>query len=259
MGLSTSGAPLQGGGGNVGSAQILDDSIVNADINSAAAIAGTKLADNAIGVDQLGILTTKGDILNYGTAPARVAVGTNDQVLTADSAQGAGLKWAAAGGGGAWTLVEKKTISSASTSDAFTSLAARKVFLLVINLKSANADTIIGLRLNGDTAGNYTFMSMNNPTATNNTAQDNFKLIRNDTDDVASGAIVIGGESIDGGEAVVNGIVFSEEGGTGRYAFIGGNWNKSGETDVSTITIVQTTGATGYTGTLALYYNTDIA
>lgn len=47
----------------------------------------------------LGIGTTKGDILVYGTNMTRLAVGTNDQVLTADSAQTTGVKWAAAGGG----------------------------------------------------------------------------------------------------------------------------------------------------------------
>ena len=39
-------------------------------------------------------LTTKGDLLTHGsTTFARVGVGTNDYVLTADSAQSAGLKW----------------------------------------------------------------------------------------------------------------------------------------------------------------------
>jgi hypothetical protein len=38
-------------------------------------------------------LTTKGDILSFSTVPFRLPVGTNDQVLTADSAQTSGLKW----------------------------------------------------------------------------------------------------------------------------------------------------------------------
>jgi hypothetical protein len=39
-------------------------------------------------------LTTKGDLLGYDTAIARIPIGTNNQVLTADSAQALGLKWA---------------------------------------------------------------------------------------------------------------------------------------------------------------------
>jgi hypothetical protein len=44
---------------------------------------------------QQGIVTTKGDILGYSTVPARVPVGTNDHLLTADSTQALGVKWAA--------------------------------------------------------------------------------------------------------------------------------------------------------------------
>jgi len=44
-------------------------------------------------------LTTKGDVYGYSTEDARLAVGTNGQVLTADSSEATGLKWADAGGG----------------------------------------------------------------------------------------------------------------------------------------------------------------
>ena len=44
----------------------------------------------------------KGDLLLWsGSRLVRLAVGSNDQVLTADSTQPGGIKWAAAGGGGA--------------------------------------------------------------------------------------------------------------------------------------------------------------
>ena len=40
-------------------------------------------------------LTTKGDLLGFSTLNIRLAVGANDYVLTADSTQAAGVKWAA--------------------------------------------------------------------------------------------------------------------------------------------------------------------
>lgn len=39
-------------------------------------------------------LTTKGDLYGYSTVDARIPVGTNGQVLTADSTQALGVKWA---------------------------------------------------------------------------------------------------------------------------------------------------------------------
>lgn len=45
-------------------------------------------------------LTTKGDIWGYDSADNRIPVGTDGWVLTADSTQALGVKWAAASGGG---------------------------------------------------------------------------------------------------------------------------------------------------------------
>lgn len=45
-------------------------------------------------------LTTKGDIFTFDSADQRLPIGTNDFVLTADSGETTGMKWAAAGGGG---------------------------------------------------------------------------------------------------------------------------------------------------------------
>jgi len=47
--------------------------------------------------DMISPITTKGDLItNNGTSDVRLAVGANDYVLTADSTQATGLKWASA-------------------------------------------------------------------------------------------------------------------------------------------------------------------
>jgi hypothetical protein len=62
---------------------------------------GTGQTTQTAAFDALSPATTKGDlIVHNGTNDVRLPVGTNDFVLTADSTQASGVKWAAGGGGG---------------------------------------------------------------------------------------------------------------------------------------------------------------
>ena len=45
-------------------------------------------------------LTTKGDLYTHDTDDQRLPVGSDGQVLTADSAEATGMKWATPSGGG---------------------------------------------------------------------------------------------------------------------------------------------------------------
>jgi hypothetical protein len=73
-------------------------------------------------------LTTKGDLYGFSTVDARIPIGSNNQVLTADSTQALGLKWASpAGGGKVLQMVSATTNTSttiASTSLTDTTLTA---------------------------------------------------------------------------------------------------------------------------------------
>ncbi len=69
-------------------------------IGTVGTVDGVDIAGLDAQVTALDVPTTKGDLIAHNaTVPVRLAVGTNDQVLTADSAEASGVKWADAGGG----------------------------------------------------------------------------------------------------------------------------------------------------------------
>ena len=103
-------------------------------------------------------LTTKGDLYTFGSSDTRLAVGTNTHVLTADSAEATGLKWAAPAGGGAnWSLLNSggTALTGAQTITVSGISGKDKIMVLVQNASSVNAAVGIGVRFNTDTASNY--------------------------------------------------------------------------------------------------------
>ena len=108
-------------------------------------------------VDPLLILDAKGDLISATAAdtPARLAVGTNGQVLTADSTASTGLKWATPATGGL-SLIASKTPSGASAID-FASIASSYKHLLLTwsGLYTSNNTTSLSVRFNDDSGANY--------------------------------------------------------------------------------------------------------
>jgi hypothetical protein len=64
------------------------------------------------------IVDAKGDLITATAAdtPARIAVGANDTVLTADSTTATGLKWATPGGGKVVQIIQGTTTTDTSSS-----------------------------------------------------------------------------------------------------------------------------------------------
>ena len=118
----------------------------------------------------------KGDLV-AGTATndaAVLAVGANDTVLTADSSEATGLKWAAAAGGGAnWSLLNAGgTALTGATTITVSGISNKdKIMILVSGASSVNANVSMYWRLNTDTANNYYYYGtqLANPSSYNTT------------------------------------------------------------------------------------------
>jgi hypothetical protein len=95
-------------------------------------------------------LTTKGDLYGYSTTNARVPVGTNGQVLTADSTAATGLAWSTAASGG-MTVLASGSLSTGTLS--LTSISASyKNLQLVFRDWYPSTDAAINSRVNNASA-----------------------------------------------------------------------------------------------------------
>ncbi len=85
---------------------------------------------------QNAIVDAKGDLIAATAAdtPARLAVGTNGQVLTADSAESTGLKWTTPASGGGWTSIASGSLSGASLDLSSISASYKDLRLVVRNM-----------------------------------------------------------------------------------------------------------------------------
>ena len=115
-------------------------------------------------------LTTKGDLFGFSTANARIPVGADGFVLTADSTQTLGVKWAAAGGGSGCMTPITVTLGSAGNFN-FTGIP-QTCHTLVIDLMGANNGGAGGLTLtfNADTGSDYNYWGSYNGSASGTVA-----------------------------------------------------------------------------------------
>ena len=106
-------------------------------------------------------LTTKGDLYTYSTTDARLAVGANDTVLTADSAEATGLKWAAPASGGGMTLLSTTaTTSGGSVTISGISGSYKNLLVIGTGITGSN-NTDSSFRFNSNTTSVYSAYNIN--------------------------------------------------------------------------------------------------
>jgi hypothetical protein len=106
-------------------------------------------------------LTTKGDIYTHtASVDARLAVGVDGSVLTADSTQATGIKWASAGGSGGLVLIGSSIAGSSVSSLTVSSIPNTYSHLrIVVNGRGTNASATVDVHLNfnGDNSAVYDY------------------------------------------------------------------------------------------------------
>jgi hypothetical protein len=102
------------------------------------------------------IVDAKGDIIAATAAdtPARLAVGTNGQLLSADSTTATGLAWTAAPSSGGMTLISTTTLSGSSVTLSSIPSTYKNLQLVIRDVATATDDNYVLLRLNGDSGSN---------------------------------------------------------------------------------------------------------
>ena len=122
----------------------------------------TTVFNNASAAIAKTIVDAKGDIIAATAADtvARLAVGANDTVLTADSSTATGLKWAAAAGGGGknYTLLNSGgTALTGAATITVSGISGKDSLLICIDGASATTTAQIGVRFNADSGANYAY------------------------------------------------------------------------------------------------------
>jgi hypothetical protein len=105
------------------------------------------------------IVDAKGDLITATAAdtPARLAVGTNGQYLSADSTASTGLAWASVSAGANWSLLNSGgTALTGGTTVTVSGISGKdKIMILFKNASTGNSFADIKVRFNTDTGSNY--------------------------------------------------------------------------------------------------------
>lgn len=138
----------------------------------------TTVFNNASAAIAKTIVDAKGDIIAATAADtvARLAVGSNDQVLTADSSTATGLKWAAPSAGG-MTSIASGSLTSTSVTLSSIPATYNNLVLVVRDFYTVNNASELVIRLNGNsTSGTYSsgYMTFGSTSISNQTTSQTY-------------------------------------------------------------------------------------
>lgn len=208
-------------------------------------------------------LTAKGTLLSASAAStlAVLGVGANDTVLTADSAETTGLKWATpAAPATSYALLNSgnTTVPSASTFNVTGLTSFNTYYVFFENVGHTNSGGEIFLRINGSTASNYNTYGFGLTNVTPS-GVNLFKINQSSTTAITIGAMVgtnsiSGSCEIRGGNSSGNKLYNASAAGNGsgnQHSTKAGFWNDA--TLITSITIATGTGNAFNSGSLFIY------
>lgn len=116
----------------------------------------TQMKANADAATQKATLTTKGDIYaaTAASTPARLAVGANDTVLTADSTAATGLKWATVASGG-MTLLSTTSLTGTSVTVSSIPSGYQDLRIVISGVTNDTTNPTLQMQFNGQTGSVY--------------------------------------------------------------------------------------------------------
>jgi hypothetical protein len=102
---------------------------------------------------QNALVDAKGDLIGAtaDNTPARIPIGANGMVLTADSSETLGLKWATASGSGGMVLLSTTTLSGSLTTVSSINQTYQDLYVLVTGMTNATANGSFRVEANGAT------------------------------------------------------------------------------------------------------------
>ena len=214
---------------------------------------------------QNAIVDAKADLITATAAdtPARLGVGANGTVLTADSAEATGLKWAVPAVGSNFTLLNAGgTTLSGSTLTISGISNVEQLAIYIVNGSTNTTGGLIKLRFNADSGNNYrdirnaigiytTYATGNFSSLANATTDDIILGYANDSASATFGAFInVFGTNSSGAKPVNFTFSASNAGKDGEYTNGGGFY--LGSSAISSVSLITESGSFD-AGTIYVY------